>query len=212
LSLAETLAKAPLLTQSPLVIAVNAVVFVCVLVVAGAIVIDFARYHRQRGRDVVRSGRSLVETGSMTAFFIVYYLAIRFRVLEIPASGALRTAMISAGLLLLVAGACLNVWGRVKLESNWANQIKIYEGHTLKTSGPYSIVRHPLYASLIWMFVGGSLVYSNPLSLLLTAAVFVPMMVARAKKEEALLSEAFGAQHDEYRGRTGMLFPRPWRR
>jgi protein-S-isoprenylcysteine O-methyltransferase Ste14 len=147
----------------------------------------------------------------MTAFFVVYYLVVRFRLLEVATPSAIRTAMIVGGLVLIVAGVVLNVWGRVKLESNWANQIKIYEGHTLKTTGPYAVVRHPLYASLIWMFVGGSLVYSNVLALALTCAVFVPMMVVRAKKEEVLLSETFGAKHDEYRRRAGMLFPTPWR-
>jgi protein-S-isoprenylcysteine O-methyltransferase Ste14 len=212
MNLRDTLATSPLWAQPPLAVVANLVVFIALVVVAGAIIVDFVHYHRQRGRDVVNSDRSLVETGSMTTFFIVYYLVIRFRVLEVGTYGGVRATMIVVGLDLVVAGVALNVWGRVALESNWANQIKIYEGHTLKTRGPYSIVRHPLYASLIWVFVGGSLVYSNALSLVLTLGVFVPMMILRAKKEEALLSDAFGVEHEAYRKRTGMLLPRARRR
>jgi protein-S-isoprenylcysteine O-methyltransferase Ste14 len=211
LSLFDALTHAPLLSQPPLVIATDVVVFVSALVVAAAIVVDFANY-RQQGREVVRGDRSLVETGSMTAFFVVYYLVIRFQVLELPVRGPVRLAMVAGGLLLMVTGVVLNVLGRFRLGANWANQIKIYEGHTLKTTGPYSVVRHPLYASLIEIFVGGSLVYANPLSLVLTLGVFVPMMVVRARKEEALLTETFGAEYREYQKTTGMLLPKLRRR
>jgi protein-S-isoprenylcysteine O-methyltransferase Ste14 len=207
-NLLSTLARAPLWSQPAWAIAADLIVALSLLTVGAAIVMDFMSYHRQRGRDVVSSDRSLVETGSMTAFFIVYYLVIRFRVLEVPVGGTLRAAMIVLGLVLMVAGVAINVDGRLALGSNWANQIKIYEGHTLKTAGPYSVVRHPLYASLIEIFVGGALVYSNVLALALTLGVFVPMMRVRAGKEEALLEEAFGAEYEEYQKRTGMLFPR----
>jgi protein-S-isoprenylcysteine O-methyltransferase Ste14 len=210
-NLADAVAHAPLLSQPPLAIAINVVSLLSLLVVGGAIVVDFASYHRQ-ARDVVRGDRSLVETGSMTAFLVVYYVAIRFRVLAIALPGPVRTAMILVGLALMVAGVAFNVAGRFELGSNWANQIKIYAGHTLKTTGPYSVVRHPLYASLIWIFVGGSLVYSNLLALALTLGLFTPMMVVRALKEETLLAETFGEPYAAYRRRTGMLLPTPWRR
>lgn len=203
----EFLRQSPLLRQPPLAIAVNVAVYVCFLLIAVAVIADFRAYHRQ-ARGVRLSDRSWVETGSMTAFLVAYYLVVRLRVGEVPVSGAWRGVMIGAGLLLMVIGAVVNVAGRLHLKSNWANQIKIYDGHFLVTTGPYALVRHPLYASLIWMFVGGSLVYSNAAALVLALAVFVPMMRLRAAKEEALLAEAFGEAHETYRRSTGMLFPR----
>jgi protein-S-isoprenylcysteine O-methyltransferase Ste14 len=144
----------------------------------------------------------------MTAFFILYYAVVRARLLEVAVPTPWRTIMLGAGLVLMVVGAAFNVLGRVYLKSNWANQIKIYEGHWLVTTGPFAIVRHPLYASLIWMLVGGALVYANLAGLVLTLAVFVPMMYGRAKKEEALLTGAFGEQYAMYRRRTGMFLPK----
>jgi len=206
-NLLATLQRAPLFQQPPLAIAINVLVYVCFLLIAFAVVADFRAYYRQN-RDVVRADRSWVETGSMTGFFVVYYLAIRFGLLGVTVSEPWRTVGIVAGLVLMVAGAVFNVAGRLYLKSNWANQIKIYEGHWLVTEGPFAVVRHPLYASLIWMFVGGSLIYANVASLVLTLGVFVPMMYVRASKEDALLAEAFGEQFDAYTCRTGMLFPR----
>ncbi|MHB1342174.1 MAG: methyltransferase family protein, partial [Coriobacteriia bacterium] len=167
-------------------------------------------YYRQ-DRRVVRSARSLVETGSMAAFFVLYYLVIKFRLLELSLPTSVRVVMVAAGLIVVIAGAVFNIWGRLVLKASWANQILIFEDHALVTSGPFSVVRHPLYASLLWMFVGGSLIYSNVLSLVLTLGAFVPMMVVRARAEDALLRETFAGPFEEYRNRTGMFFPRVWR-
>ena len=207
MNILDAIRRTPLFAQPPLAIAINVVVYVCFLLIAFAVIADFHAYYRQN-RGVVRSDRSWVETGSMTGFFVIYYLAIRFGLLVVAVPEPWRTVTIVVGLVLMVTGALFNVLGRVYLKSNWANQIKIYEGHWLVTQGPFSVVRHPLYASLIWMFVGGSLIYANLASLVLALGVFVPMMYVRAKKEDALLAEAFGQQFDAYRRRTGMLFPR----
>lgn len=207
MSLLQVLAASPLWRQPPLAIAATLVAGLASGVVLAAVAIDFAAYHRQQ-RGVVGRDRSLVETGTMAAFFVAYYLVIRFRWLEVDVGGAARVAMVIAGMALVVLGTVFNVWGRVMLKSSWANQITIYEGQRLITKGPYAVVRHPLYASLVWMFVGGSLMYANPLSLALTLAVFVPMMYVRAKKEDALLRDVFGEEYERYRGRTGMLVPK----
>ena len=201
------LKDSPLWSQSPLAIAANVVTFLAFVLVAGAVIADFRAYHHQ-DRRVARSDRSFVETGSMTVFFVLYYFVLKAGLVVVIVTGSARRVAIVVGLAIIVIGAAFNIWGRVVLKSRWANQIKIYEGHSLATTGPYAVVRHPLYASLIWMCVGGSVVYSNPLSLALTFAVFVPMMYVRAKKEDALLFEAFGEQFVQYRDNTGMLFPR----
>lgn len=208
MNLFELLARAPLWQQPPLAIAVNIVITLATVLVVAAVVLDFRAYHRQ-DRRVVTSDTSLVETGSMAAFFFGYYLVIKLRLLELELSAPLRVWMVVAGLALIVVGVAFNIWGRLVLKAAWANQIKIYEGHELVVRGPFAVVRHPLYASLIWAFVGGSLVYANPLSLALTLGVFVPMMYARSRKEDVLLGEAFGQQFEQYRRRTGRFFPKP---
>ena len=203
----ELLRRSPLLRQPPLAIAVDVVVALAIAAIAVAVVVDFVAY-RRRPRRVVAGARSFVETGTMTAFFVVYYLVVRFRVLEVTVEGPARIAMVTVGLLLIVAGAVFNIAGRFTLRSAWSNQIEVCEGQDLITRGPFAVVRHPLYASLIWMFVGGSLVYANPLSLALTLAVFVPMMYVRAAKEDAVLGDSFGEGFESYRSRTGMFLPR----
>jgi protein-S-isoprenylcysteine O-methyltransferase Ste14 len=206
----EGLARSPLWSRPALAVVANVIVVLAFVLVAAAVVVDFRRYHRQ-DRKVVSSDRSFVDTGSMTVFFIAYYLVVRFRLLEAGLPETVRTVLIVAGLALLVVGVAFNIWGRLLLGSRWSNQIMVYADETLLTTGPYAIVRHPLYASLIWIFIGGALIYSNPLSLVLTLAVFVPMMVVRAEKEDAVLLQNFTGEYEKYRSRTGMFFPRVWR-
>lgn len=206
----DAVLQSPVWRQPVLVIVANIVVMVAFVLIAAAVVADFRAYHRQ-DRAVVSSDRSLVETGTMTAFFVAYYLVVRLRVGEVAVPRGLRDALLVAGIVLVVLGVVFNIWGRLVLKSFWANQIKIYEGHRLLTTGPFGVVRHPLYASLIWTFIGGSLIYANPLSLVLVFAVFVPMMYVRAKKEDAVLAANFSPEHGEYRRRTWMFVPRPRR-
>ena len=105
----------------------------------------------------------------------------------------------------------MNILGRLSLGRNWANHIKIYSDHVLVSGGVYNIVRHPLYASLIWMFLGASLVYFNYLAFLAIAFVFSPFMYYRAKQEEELLLKEF-EEYNAYQQKVGMFFPKILRR
>jgi protein-S-isoprenylcysteine O-methyltransferase Ste14 len=111
---------------------------------------------------------------------------------------------------MIVAGAIINLLGRVQLKGNWTNHIKIYESHSLVNRGIYNVVRHPLYASIMLMLFGGSVAYRNWLSAALTAFVFIPFMYYRAKQEEVLLLEEF-TEYVEYKKTTGMFLPKLWR-
>jgi protein-S-isoprenylcysteine O-methyltransferase Ste14 len=73
--------------------------------------------------------------------------------------------------------------------------------------GAYRIVRHPLYASLIWVFYGASIVYLNYYAFLLNTFVFIPFMYYRAKQEEELLEKEF-SDYNKYTLNVGMFFPK----
>lgn len=157
---------------------------------------------------VKKEKKSVVETGSMAGFFIVFYLVIRFRIGEfIYPNPLLRISLMILCWLILIIGIYFNVSGRFRLGKNWANQIRIYKTQTLVKTGVYSIVRHPLYASLIWMFYACSLIYLNWLAFLLNSFIFIPFMYHRAKIEEKALSEQF-KNYKQYKEEVGMFFPK----
>ncbi|MDR0476748.1 MAG: isoprenylcysteine carboxylmethyltransferase family protein [Desulfobulbaceae bacterium] len=168
-----------------------------------AIFIDFILYGEKD--TVKKSKRVIVATGSMIGFYFVYYLVLRFRLGNFDHNAHI--LIVFLGTAMVVTGAVTNILGRLQLKGNWANHIKVYEDHTLINHGVYKLVRHPLYASIMLMLLGGSLVYRNWLSAALTAFIFIPFMYYRAKQEEALLREEF-AEYENYIKNTGMFFPK----
>lgn len=186
-------------------LAAMVITLVCVVAMVAAVVMDIMSYH-DRG-DVKSRTRSRVATGTMALFFVLLFLLIRLEVgaVRIPLL-TLRIIILLAGLLIMIAGCAVGIAGRFNLGKNWANQITVYQDQELVTRGAYRYVRHPLYASLIWMSYGAGLVYANVSAILATTLVFVPMMVMRARREEKVLMREFPGYAD-YRRRVNMFFP-----
>jgi protein-S-isoprenylcysteine O-methyltransferase Ste14 len=171
-----------------------------------AVIVNFITCGRKDG--VKRRRPSFVATASMTAFFVFLYLLIHRRIgsIEITDSRLILPTG-AAGILLVAAGAVVNLVGRLNLGRNWANQATIYDDHHLVVSGVYSLVRHPLYASLIWMFYGASLAYANAAAFTAVTVIFLPVMYYRARLEENMLEKEF-SNYSEYRKNVGMFFIR----
>jgi protein-S-isoprenylcysteine O-methyltransferase Ste14 len=178
-------------------------VTLCTLSVLTAVLINFLLAHTPHAVQSRR--KSSVATGSMLAFLAVIYLLIRFRVGTQVIPQIYYPAAVF-GLALVGLGTAVNITGRFALGQNWGNQVIIYEDHKLVTRGVYRIVRHPLYAGLIWMFAGASLVFQNWLALAATMLIFFPGVYYRGKQEEKVLAAQF-PDYVEYRNHTGMFFP-----
>ena len=175
------------------------IINVCaILALAWVILGDF---YRATGRnDTVETKKTPVSAVTIVIFISVYCVVLVTHAGAAP----LNTVCIAAGALISGFGAVFQIVSRVQLGRSWSNQIRIYEHQNLVTTGVYSVIRHPLYATFIIMFFGNSLMYSNWLSALLTAAVFVPMMDFRARQEEKILCEVFDGYPDYMRS-TGRL-------
>jgi protein-S-isoprenylcysteine O-methyltransferase Ste14 len=184
---------------------IQAIISVCVLALFLSVFIDFMLF--SKSHNVQKERKSIVETGTMTAFFIVYYLILVSKAGTIGLESVFtKQLMTILGTAMILSGCAANIKGRFNLGKNWANQIKIYKEHSLVQTGMYSIVRHPLYSSIILMFYGGCLVYRNITAFAAVSLIFVPFMYHRAKQEEALLLQSF-PEYEEYMKKTGMLFP-----
>lgn len=185
---------------------ISLLLMICVLAIAISVGISFA--NAGENTQVRKEKKSIVETFTMTLFFILYYATIKFRIGEISFLPSNWVVILSLfGILIVLLGTYVNIKGRYELGKNWANQIKVYKNHSLIQSGMYKVVRHPLYASLIWIFFGGSFIFLNYVAFLLNTLVFIPFMYYRAKQEEQLLSESF-PEYDEYKSKVMMFFPK----
>jgi protein-S-isoprenylcysteine O-methyltransferase Ste14 len=183
------------------------ILFLAVYAVLASLGWSFLRHHR--GREIRKRRRSPVDTLSMTGFFVVFAWLLSREV------GVMRglprwveLGALAVGLMLVMIGAWANVVGRYQLGRAWANQVTIYQRHDLRQQGLFRLVRHPLYASLIWMFMGAAIASLNWAGLLATCLVFYPAMLFRARQEEAWLLLEF-PEYAQYCAKTGRFFPAP---
>jgi protein-S-isoprenylcysteine O-methyltransferase Ste14 len=111
-----------------------------------------------------------------------------------------------AGVALTYVGIGLAIWARTVLGKNWSAMVTIKEGHQLVRTGPYSLVRHPIYSGLLLAVLGTALVVGEVRGLMAVAIAFTGWLV-KSRTEEAFLMEQFGSQYQEYRRHTRALVP-----
>lgn len=182
------------------------IIGVIIILLAIFIILNFSK--AQPKNKVKKEKKSIVETASMTIFFIALYFVIRLKIGSFDYDNLIiRAPLIIISWIILIIGCYFNIKGRLMLGKNWANQVKIYKNQTLVKESVYSIVRHPLYASIIWMFYAASIIYFNWAAFLMNTLIFIPFMYYRAKQEEDLLLKEF-KNYKDYKNNVGMFFPK----
>ncbi len=117
--------------------------------------------------------------------------------------------IMSIGTCLEIAGVALAVWGRHQLGANWSSAASVKEGHELVISGPYRVVRHPIYAGFLWAMLGAALMEKG-LLWIAGLAILIPLFVYRMRAEENLMSAEFPDQYPEFQRRTKRVIPLVW--
>jgi protein-S-isoprenylcysteine O-methyltransferase Ste14 len=93
------------------------------------------------------------------------------------------------------------------LGKQWSLAARVLEGHNLITTGPYNVVRNPIYTGMFGMLLATGLAISHWIGLLIAVIVFVIGTMVRVRSEEKLLREAFGEEFAAYAGRVPALVP-----
>jgi protein-S-isoprenylcysteine O-methyltransferase Ste14 len=179
------------------------------MVGSGEIWIGFIAYWSRAARHAAPIQRS--ESGaSRRQHELLLNLSILLLFLPLP---WLSTVMLPLGewrplwgLLLQLSGVLLALWARRHLGRNWSAVVAIKVDHTLVQSGPYRLVRHPIYTAMLTMAAGTAIVSGSVHGLLGVAM----MAVAYARKipmEEQGMGETFGDAYVEYRRRSWALVP-----
>jgi protein-S-isoprenylcysteine O-methyltransferase Ste14 len=104
--------------------------------------------------------------------------------------------------------ACLLSWtGTRALGRQWRIDAGLSSDHELVTHGPYSVVRHPIYTSMLCLFLANGLLTSSLPLFAVGAVCFVTGTEIRVRTEERLLAGHFGKQYAEYRRRVPAYVP-----
>jgi len=115
-------------------------------------------------------------------------------------------AVLLTGTAVTLLGLCLAVWARVHLGTNWSSQPTIRVDHTLIRTGPYRIVRHPIYTGLLVGFAGTAIVIGEIWAFIV---IFIILIIFYAKiwMEEKFLLEEFGEDFTRYKKEVKALIP-----
>jgi protein-S-isoprenylcysteine O-methyltransferase Ste14 len=180
----------------------------CLLLLAG---MGRAAAGKRRGRAPVRVRRPETGMGFLAcvllpagAALLAYLLGDWLRPFRWSLPGWVRWS--GAGAMLL--GDILLFWAHRELGPHWSPLLEVYRDHQLVTSGPYRLVRHPMYTAWLLLSAGLSLLSANAVLAVTWIGGLLVVLAVRLPAEERMMVQAFGNAYREYQARTGALFPR----
>jgi protein-S-isoprenylcysteine O-methyltransferase Ste14 len=109
------------------------------------------------------------------------------------------------GLALFALGLAFAIWARIHIGRNWGTPMMEKTEPELVTSGPYRLVRHPIYSGFLVAGIGTATALSW---WWLTAVVLAGVyFLYSARVEERYLTDEFPAIYPTYKLSTKMLLP-----
>jgi protein-S-isoprenylcysteine O-methyltransferase Ste14 len=125
------------------------------------------------------------------------------RLLDLSAHAAI--AWVCVGLVVL--GFAFTWWARIHLGRLWSATVTRKPGHHVVDTGPYAIVRHPIYTGIIVAALGTALVRGYLASFIGVALIALGFYF-KGRLEEGFLRTELGVEsYDAYARRVPMLIP-----
>ena len=155
-------------------------------------------------KEKEQTQRRIVSWGApvAAALFVLPGLDRRFGWSEPPLAAVVVAQVLSlAGYLGVLAVFNANRWAGRTVETR--------PGQEVISTGPYAIVRHPMYSAVILMYLATPVALGSYWALI-PAVLFVPVLVVRIRNEEAVLVRDLPG-YEEYRQKVRhRLLPHVW--
>jgi len=110
------------------------------------------------------------------------------------------------GAAITACGLLFSIWARHHLGRNWSRAVTLKADHELITSGPYALVRHPIYTGLLLGFAGTAVALGEWRGLVAVALVFVALW-SKLRLEENWMRAHFGEPYETYSRKVKALVP-----
>ncbi len=109
---------------------------------------------------------------------------------------------------LSLAGFGFCWWARIHLGKLWSGSVTVKAGHKVVDTGPFALVRHPIYTGFIWAALCMALVRGTLINLAGVVLIVLGFWL-KARLEERFLRAELGAEaYNAYAQRVPMLVPR----
>jgi protein-S-isoprenylcysteine O-methyltransferase Ste14 len=110
------------------------------------------------------------------------------------------------GLALVLTGIAFMIWARLHLGKYWSGVITLKEGHRLIRTGPYRLVRHPIYTGFLCAAIGTAMVAGTGDAMLGAGCALIAFLIKIAR-EEAVLKREFGDEYERFAREVPGLIP-----
>ena len=141
----------------------------------------------------------------VAGFLLIFSRAFSFSFLARPLLPAV-AEFPYLGFLLTITGIGFSFWARFFIGRNWSSDVTIKQDHQLIRSGPYRIVRHPIYFGFLLALLGTALL-ANELRAYLGVLLCAAGFHLKAAVEEKFMTQQFGSEYQQYRQQTKALIP-----
>jgi protein-S-isoprenylcysteine O-methyltransferase Ste14 len=195
--------------EDPLYSAAIALLWITALLLLSSVVGKFVEYHFKRPTRKQRVRQThIVETFSMSVVIVIIFNLLQLRIGEVQTDSGTRLIALLFGGVLVLMGTVLHIWAKIAIGGFWSNQMEVQQHHQIVTAGPYAIVRHPMYSSIILWLIGNCVVFFNYMAVILTLLLFIPMMIWRSRGEDKLLQKIDTNAFAIYSRNVSQLIPR----
>lgn len=159
--------------------------------------------HMGHSRPVNQHSKGWLLVG-IQALLLVALVVLPWR--PLGSDGPLPVWFSLVGVAVMAAGVGFGLAGAATLSSALTPTPVPKPGETLRTSGAYAIVRHPLYTSVLTVAVGFTIAVGSwwQLAVCCCLAIFFGF---KSRWEDSMLAERFGDQWQDYRRATPAIVP-----
>ncbi len=109
--------------------------------------------------------------------------------------------------LAALAGFAFCWWARLHLGALWSGSVTIKANHRIVDTGPYRLVRHPIYSGLILALLATGLIKGTVLGFAGIAIILVGIVMKARLEEDALRTDLGARTYNAYARRVPMLVP-----
>ena len=110
------------------------------------------------------------------------------------------------GVIVVICGFSFAIWARRHLGRYWSARITLKQGHQVIESGPYRLVRHPIYSGLL-LSMAGTVLTIGTVQSVCGYVVLLGALVFKLAAEERLLAANLGPSYQDYQKRVKALIP-----
>ena len=118
-----------------------------------------------------------------------------------------RTPVRAAGAALAVLGIAATLAAQLALGASWRADVDPDKHTALVTTGPFRLVRNPIFAATTATSIGLALIVPNLLAAVMLVAFLTALEIQVRLVEEPYLYRVHGTAYEQYARRTGRFLP-----